>query len=446
MLYPLWNIPGLGGGMVIAAIAIFHVVIAHFAVGAGFLNVLTERKARRANDAVLLQFVKDNSIFLIYLAFVAGAVSGVGIWFSIGLVSPEGTTFLIRLFLWVWAMEWLFFLVELASGYVYYFTWDRISARAHMIVGWIYAISTFMSLVLINGILTFMLTPGAWQQTGSLWDAWYNPSFLPSLCIRTVSSLALAGIFVAMLASRKKKYDRPERAKIVAWGARFMLPLALMPVFAMWYFERIPIAARELATGGAIAMTAMFAFGVITSFLVAVYAFFGMLKKARDINFETAALLAAIAFIATASMEFVREGIRKPYLMTDIMYSNGILVADMPRLNQSGVLTDAKWVVPDTITYSGAIAQGEAVYRLECLRCHEINGYNGMTPLVRDWNDTLIQTSLNQLDRIKGFMPPFIGTETEKQALADYLRTLTRGWSDSAAVVVEEDSAEVTIE
>lgn len=442
MLYPLWNIPGLGGGMVIAAIAIFHVVIAHFAVGAGFLNVLTEQKARRTKDATLLLFVKDNSIFLIYLAFVAGAVSGVGIWLSIGLVSPEGTTFLIRLFLWVWAMEWLFFLVELASGYVYYFTWDRISARAHLVVGWIYAISAFMSLVLINGILTFMLTPGAWLQTGSLWDAWYNPSFLPSLCIRTVSALALAGIFVAMLASRTKKYDRAERTKIVAWGARFMLPLALMPIFAIWYFDRIPAAARDLAMGGAIAMTAMFAFGVITSFLVAVYAFFGMLKKARDINFETAALLAAIAFISTASMEFVREGIRKPYLITDIMYSNGILVVDVPRLNESGVLPNAKWVVPDTVKYSGLIAQGEALYRLECLRCHEVNGYNGMTPLVRDWNNTLIQTTLNHLDEIKGFMPPFIGSEAEKQALAEYLRTLTRNGNGSVHAAAEEDSVE----
>ena len=431
--------------MVIAAISIVHVIIAHFAVGAGILNVLTEQRARRTGDSVLLQFVRDNSVFIIYLAFVAGAVTGVGIWFSIGLVAPEATTYLIRLFLWVWAMEWVFFLVELASGYVYYFTWDRISPRAHVFVGWVYAISAFMSLVLINGILTFMLTPGAWLGTGSLWDAWYNPSFLPSLCIRTVSALALAGIFVAMLASRKKKYDRPERAKIVAWGARFMLPLALMPIFALWYFERIPIASRDLATGGAIAMTAMFAFGVITSFLVAVYAFFGMLRKARDINFETAALLAAIAFIATTSMEFVREGIRKPYVIRDVMYSNGILVSEAPRLNTEGVLANAPWIVPDTTTYADRIAQGEAVYRLQCLRCHEVNGYNAMVPLVRDWDSTLIRTTLDRLDQIKGFMPPFIGSEDEKQALTDYLITLTGYVADTTEIEAKQDSAEVPL-
>ena len=432
--------------MVIAVISIIHVVIAHFAVGAGILNVLTEQRARRSGDPVLLQFVKDNSVFIVYLAFVAGAITGVGIWFSIGLVAPEGTTYLIRLFLWVWAMEWVFFLVELASGYVYYFTWDRISPRAHIAVGWIYAVSAFMSLVLINGILTFMLTPGAWLETGSLWDAWYNPSFLPSLCIRTVSSLALAGIFVALLASRKKKYDRAERAKIVGWGARFMLPLGLLPVFAIWYFERVPEASRDLAMGGAIAMTAMFAFGVITSFLVALYAFFGMLRKARDINFETAALMMAIAFIATASMEFVREGIRKPFLLRDIMYSNGILISDVPRLQSDGVLSSSTWVKPDTVNYSGMSAEGEAVYRLQCLRCHEVEGYNGMTPLVRDWNAPLIFTTLDHLDQIKGFMPPFIGSADEKRALAAYLMTMTKAGVDSAALVTPTDSVEVIIE
>jgi cytochrome bd-type quinol oxidase subunit 1 len=443
MHYPLWDVPGLGGGLVIAGIAIFHVVIAHFAVGAGILNVLTERRARKTGDSLLLSFVRDNSNFLIYLAFVAGALSGVGIWFSIGLDSPEGTTFLIRLFLWVWAMEWVFFLVELASGYVYYYTWDRISARAHVAVGWIYAASAFMSLVMINGILTFMLTPGAWLQTGSLWDAWYNPSFLPSLCIRVVSSLALAGIFVTMVATRKKKYERADRERLVAWAAHFMLPLGLMPVFAIWYFDRVPAAARDLALGGAFAMTAMFAFGVVTSFLVGVYAFFGMLRKARDINFETAALMATIAIIATASMEFVREGIRKPYLITDVMYANGILVAEKDRFQTEGLLAQSAWIQPDTVHFKGTVAEGEAVYRAQCLRCHQVTGYNGMVPLIKDWNRALVTTTLDHLDQIKGFMPPFIGTDPEKHALANYLMTLTKTGLDSANVKSEDTSKAV---
>jgi len=51
---------------------------------------------------------------------VVGAVTGVGIWFTIGLIAPEATSNLIHTFVWVWAIEWVFFLVEAAmNGYTY---------------------------------------------------------------------------------------------------------------------------------------------------------------------------------------------------------------------------------------------------------------------------------------------------------------------------------------
>jgi cytochrome bd-type quinol oxidase subunit 1 len=425
MHYPIWHIPSAGGAMLIAVISIIHVIIAHFAVGAGIFNAITEWRARRQNDPVLLQFVKDNSIFLIYLSFVGGAVTGVGIWFSIGVVAPEATSYLIRLFLWIWAIEWVFFLVELASGYVYYYTWNRVSARLHVAIGIIYAIAAFMSLVMINGILTFMLTSGDWQKTGLLFDAWMNPSFWPSLWMRTVSALALAGIFVAIVASvRKKHSSQVDRETVIAWGARFLLPLGLMPVLAFWYFSTVPAQARDLALGGAIAMTFIFIFGALLSVMVAFYAYFGLLRKARDINLETAVLMAMIAMLATGSMEFVREGIRKPYVLNEIMYSNGILVSEVPQLNQDGVLKHSAWIQPDTVHFRGETAIGEAVYRAECLRCHEIDGYNAIKPLIRHWNRPLMLSALEELDRIKAFMPPFVGTNEEKQALAAYLLTV----------------------
>jgi cytochrome bd-type quinol oxidase subunit 1 len=437
MHFPVWDMPLLGGALVIAGISIFHVVIAHFAVGAGIFNVLTEMRAYRTNDSSLLRFVRDNSSFLIYLSFAAGAVSGVGIWFSIGTVAPEATKFLIRLFLWFWACEYVFFLVELVAGYVYYYMWDRLSPKTHVAVGWVYAISAFMSLVIINGILGFMLTPGDWLSTHAVTDAWLNPSFWPSMLMRLVSALALAGIFVAIVASsRSKKYSRDERERIVKWGAVFLLPLALMPLLALWYFSTIPVAARSLALGGAVAMTFIFAFGVVTSSLVSVYAYFGMMRKARDINLETALLMAAIAIVATASMEFVREGIRKPYVIMNVMYSSGVMVSEIPKIQQEGILAQTQWITPDTVRYRGRVAIGEAVYRAECLRCHEVEGYNAMVPLIANWNRPLIMSALDHLDKIKAFMPPFYGTEDEKHALADYLMKLTAAGAslpDSAA-------------
>jgi len=56
LIYPQWDMPPAGGAMVIATISILHVIIAHFAVGAGIFNAITERRARRRGDATLLKF------------------------------------------------------------------------------------------------------------------------------------------------------------------------------------------------------------------------------------------------------------------------------------------------------------------------------------------------------------------------------------------------------
>ena len=61
MNYPLWDLPA--PGLLIAAVAILHVFISHFAVGGGLFLVVTERKARREGDAELLSFVKQSDAY-----------------------------------------------------------------------------------------------------------------------------------------------------------------------------------------------------------------------------------------------------------------------------------------------------------------------------------------------------------------------------------------------
>ena len=120
MNYPIWELPLINGGVVIAMVAVVHVFISHFAVGGGLYLVFAERKARRENDEAFLGFVKSQSLFFLVLTLVAGALTGVGIWFSISLVSPDATSSLLRVFAWVWAIEWVFFTVEVISILVYY--------------------------------------------------------------------------------------------------------------------------------------------------------------------------------------------------------------------------------------------------------------------------------------------------------------------------------------
>jgi hypothetical protein len=116
MNYPFWYIPHLGSGWVIG---IFHVVISQFAVGGGFYLPIAERKALRMKDpelrAAWLKQLASHSKFFLVLTAVFGTVTGVGIWFAIGLTHPEATSTLIHNFVFGWAMEWVFFLVELTT-------------------------------------------------------------------------------------------------------------------------------------------------------------------------------------------------------------------------------------------------------------------------------------------------------------------------------------------
>lgn len=45
MNYPVWDVPILGSGLVIALIAVFHVMISHFAVGGGLYLPMAEYRA-----------------------------------------------------------------------------------------------------------------------------------------------------------------------------------------------------------------------------------------------------------------------------------------------------------------------------------------------------------------------------------------------------------------
>ena len=117
MNYPVWDVPIIGSGGVIAIIAIFHVMISHFAIGGGFYLPMAEAKAVRERRADWQLELRKHAKFFLVLTGVFGAVSGVGIWFSIGLANPEATSTLIHNFVFGWAIEWVFF-IEIGRAHV----------------------------------------------------------------------------------------------------------------------------------------------------------------------------------------------------------------------------------------------------------------------------------------------------------------------------------------
>jgi len=423
MNYPVWEPYMLGGGMVIGIIAILHVFVSHFAVGGGLFLPLTERKAYRENNPALLEYVKSHSKFFVLVVLVFGAVSGVGIWWSIGLVNPEATATLIHVFVWGWAIEWVFFIVEIAAAFIYYYGWDRLAPQTHLRVGWIYFGSAWASLLVINGILTFMLTPGRWIETQTFASAYFNPGMLPSLVVRTAVCVALAGVYALITSSAVS--DVALRNEVVRYAAQWLLIGALIIPFAgIWYISTLPRMAREISMGAAPAVTIFAGLSLFLSALVVAFTYFGPYQRPRHFNLTFAFLLAVLALSTTGVTEWVREAVRKPYIIYDYMYANSLRLADVERVREQGVLKSARWVRQHDVDPNALARTGEEVFRVECASCHTVNGYNSIRFAVKGWSWMMIDYQLAHLNELKGFMPPFVGTEAERKALGAWLASL----------------------
>ena len=203
MSYPWWHVPFLTAPMLIALIATVHVLVSHYAVGGGLFLAVETSHAYKHNDEGYLAYLKQHAWFFVLLTVVFGAITGVGIWWIIGLASPLATHFLIQTFVFGWATEWVFFVIELAAGFAFYYFWGKLDRRTHVAMGWIYAAAAWISLVLITGITAFMLDPGQWPETHNFWHGFFNPQFLPQVLARTGAAFLLASMYVYFHASFK---------------------------------------------------------------------------------------------------------------------------------------------------------------------------------------------------------------------------------------------------
>ena len=137
MHYPWWYVPVLTAPMLIAIVAVLHVLVSHYAVGGGLFLAVEVRYAYRTGNQALLAYLRSHAWFFILLTVVYGALTGVGIWWTIGLASPLPTELLIHTFVFGWAMEYVFFVLEIVSAFVFFYYWWRLDPKTHERIGWV---------------------------------------------------------------------------------------------------------------------------------------------------------------------------------------------------------------------------------------------------------------------------------------------------------------------
>ena len=431
MSYPAWE-PCAANGLIIAVVGILHVFVSHFAIGGGLYLVLAETHARRKNNADLLAYVERHSRFFALLTLVFGAVTGVGIWITIGLIHPVGTKWLINNFVWAWGIEWVFFLVEIAAALAYYYGWKRLSPKAHITIGWIYFAAAWLSLFAVNGILAFMLTPGDWVTSGRFWDGFFNPTFWPSTLFRTFICLVLAGLYATFTAA--KENNPVVKVMILRGnGALVLGSLILSAPFGLWYFGALPgsISAAFMTEG--IALTAVQVM-LFSAGLLVILTLLGTIVFPRRAGYVSAAVLLLCALMFLGGFEWAREAARKPYIIYDFLYGNGLRASEAASLPA---------LAPLPVAYSTG-NRGRDLYLNACRPCHTYSGYLSLNDKTAGLETGHIANVIPRLQSFLAKMPPFPGNADDAVELARHLAAKAdRDPIDAASPLTDAEKADI---
>ena len=438
MNYPVWELNWAGGGLLIALIAVIHVYIAHFAVGGGLLLVLTEIKARSLGSEALQCHTRRHVRFFMLLTMVGGAVTGVGIWFTIALLNPAATSLLIHTFIFGWATEWVCFACEIIALLVYYHGFDRLDHRDHLKVGGLYFIFAWLSLFFVNGIIGFMLTPGRWPETGGFWDGFFNPTMLPALGFRTALSMVFAGVFGLVTAVWFKGLTENDRQELISYHAAWLIyPMFAVGLFGAWYWRALPHEVQTMIIGRSPEL-APYAYGMI--FMPVILMVLGIVCLVRFLapwRKAITVLILICGFLTMGAFEFLREGSRRPYAIHGVMFANAIELAQRERIDAQGFLETARWVSHKEITEDNKTEAGKEIFRLQCASCHSIGGpMNDILPLTEKFTRFGMAAQLNGQGKLLDYMPPFMGNVQERQALAHYIVQRLHGKTTSPVVRV----------
>jgi hypothetical protein len=453
MDFPIFHLDFMGNRMLIAIIAILHVLINH-ALAVGFIPLVTILEylgfRQRKTDPEAAARWDELARKMMFIGFIIttslGALTGVGIWFSASLVNPDAIGSLIRVFYGAWFSEWIIFMLEVIFIMYFFLRWKSSnqsyqSKKRHVIFGAFLSLFSWLTMAIIVGILGFMMDPGNWLSDKTFISGFSNPLYIPQLYFRTPLAMMMGGAFGLLLILIFLKKGDEIRQKAISFTSLWLLIWSpVMLVGALLYRSAIPAAMLgNLPTAvGTMAFSKWYDSlliiiftAVFISILIALWGFLKprMLPRAALI-FPLVAL-----FIFLGSFERIREFIRKPFIIGEYMYANGLRVDDYPLYKKNGVLPYATYVDTHRVTEDNRLDAGRNVFMITCSRCHTASpaGLNSVVTKFRNRMGPGVPLSLEaitqyipKMHKVWYYMPPFPGNDAELNALAAFIMDLDK--------------------
>lgn len=437
-LYPLFYFPQIGSAWLMGITGSIHIMASHTSVGAALLFAFLAHKAYKEDRPELYDYMKKYGMFLVIFSYVIGSITGPGIWYTATAASPRGISALIHNFVWVWATEWVFFVVEVIGVFTLIYTIGKIDRKTHLKLTYMFALASLSTLFLIIGIISFMMWPGteAWYQTGSASDAFFGINTFPHMFLRIGFMIVMSAIIGFIISSSlKEKELRAELTRKLA-VIGMIGGLTVMMSF-LWYVQTLPKNAWDLfhdVLWERDGMTRIIVVSVIALYLLLAFAL------PRSINtFFAVVMMLVIGVIGVWPGEKMRESMRKPYVAGQYVYSNQLIARDVPGKHvrsdmelvaEKGLLKLAPFI-PDrlrTITPENQLEAGKLLAKIACSNCHSLEKGAKFRPLP----DKFPQMDADTIEMIltdvvaagvRSYIPPIKLPTDETKALAAWLAT-----------------------
>jgi len=229
---------------------------------------------------------------------------------------------------------------------------------------------------------------------------------------------------------------------IAARSARpALLGAVMITVGGIGWYLFLPASSQAVLPSAAVLNVLVVLIFALTAAVFALL-YFGPYRNPGWLSPGFALTLFLFGIAAFSTGEFIREAVRKPYVIYNVVLGNQIRPEEVATLQATGYLEGGTWTkafvrehYPEVIEHDrisptrllelpaqDRVALGEVLFLYHCNDCHALrHGYSAVGPLLRGKPRKLVLSTIEHLSEAHFMMPPWAGTPEEARLLTDYL-------------------------
>ena len=213
------HVPLIGNRWAIGIFFLVHVVFGSFTMGTIFLSPTYQLVGRRRGDPRFGRYARGLAEVNVKIFSLGATIAGFAVILLTALY-PRFFIPLVERFFWAFLIAFVVWIPAIAALYLYVYQWDRLEPRhprLHLSLGYYAAAFEHVFLVMIVGIDSYLLTPGA----GHGLAAFFNQSYFPELGHRFTGNISWASFFIAGVSAVRASAARDTGDRAYhAWATR----------------------------------------------------------------------------------------------------------------------------------------------------------------------------------------------------------------------------------